>query len=151
MINDDGTQAGLLPRQQALDYAREKGVDLILIAPGVNPPVVKAIDIHKFLYQEEKKAREGKKGQKKSQTKDLQFSLFISDNDKGRIQKKAQEFLTEGNQVRLRLPLRGREMGKRDMAQQKMLGFISGLEGAHITSEPKFQGRVLIAVISRQK
>ncbi|OGK15603.1 translation initiation factor IF-3 [Candidatus Roizmanbacteria bacterium RIFCSPLOWO2_02_FULL_37_19] len=151
VIDADGKQVGVLPRDKAFTYARERGVDLVLVAPGITPPVVKAIDVHKHQYQEEKKLREGKKGIKKSQMKDLQISLFISENDLGRFEKRAQEFIQDGHQVRLKLPLFGRELGKRDMAFELMNRFIQSLENVQTASEPRFQGKVLIAVISRRK
>lgn len=151
VIDEMGLQLGLLTKEEALKQAQEKEMDLVLIAPGIKPPVVKMIDIHKFQYQEEKKNREAGKG-KKNQTKDVQFSLFISQNDLDRQKNKAAEFIDDGHQVRLRLALRGRELGKRDMAMQLMMKFIESLKDkAEVASEPKFQGKVLLAVLVRKK
>ena len=67
--------------QTVRDYAQQNGVDLILITRNIDPPVVKAIELNKYYYQEEKKLKESKKGQKKSQTKDITFGIFIGEND----------------------------------------------------------------------
>lgn len=151
LIGEDGKQIDVLSRQQALDYAKELGTDLVLIAPGSRPPVVKAIDIHKYEYQEQKKLKDGKKGAKKSQIKDLKITLFAHENDLKRLQKRAFDFLNEGHQVRLRLVLWGRQLGKRDMAFTHINSFIKGVDNAEVSSEPKFQGKVLSAVIIKKK
>lgn len=151
LIDDQSEQIGLVNREEALAYAKEHEVDLVLIAAQAKPPVVKAIDYHKFLYQEEKKNKESKKGQKKGGTKDIQISLFIGDGDLVRLARKAQEFLTEGFQVRVKLVLHGREMGKKDMAFVLIKSFISKIEDAIVAVPPKFQGRVIFAVIVKKK
>ncbi len=150
LISDQGEQVGVLSRDEALEYARNNEVDLVLIAPHAKPQVVKAIDFHKFLYQEEKKNKESKKGQKKGGTKDIQLSLFIGDQDLDRLRKKAGEFIAEGFQVRVKLPLRGRELGKQDMAYDLLKEFIGSLEEVTVAVEPKRQGKVIMAVVVRK-
>ncbi|MFS8159002.1 MAG: translation initiation factor IF-3, partial [Candidatus Roizmanbacteria bacterium] len=92
VIDDKGEQVGMYSRQEAFAHAQENDVDLVLIAPQAKPPVIKAIDYKKFLYQEEKKEKESKKTQKKSDTKDIQLSLFIGTNDMERLRNKSLEF-----------------------------------------------------------
>lgn len=151
LIDALGDQVGLVSRDKALAYAQEHGIDLVLIAAHAQPPVVKAIDYHKFLYQEEKKNREGRKGQKKGGTKDIQLSLFIGEQDLERLARKSQEFLAEGYQVRVKLRLKGREMGKQDMAHEHTRSFIARLGEVSLAVEPKLQGRMIMAVVVRKK
>lgn len=151
LLGEDGKQVGILNREEAFAYANEKQVDLVLVAPGTRPAVVKAIDIHKYEYQEQKKLKDSKKGAKKSQIKDLKITLFADDADFTRQQKRASEFLAEGHQVRLRLVLWGRQLGKRDMAFAHIKKFIDGIASAEVASEPKFQGKVLSAVLIKAK
>lgn len=115
------------------------------------PPVAKIIDFKKFLYQEEKKLKEAKKGIKKSIVKDIKLSLFIGAADLERFETKAKEFLEEGSQVRLNLTLKGREMAKRDMGLELMSKFIGSLGEVNISKEPRLEGRVIRAVIARKK
>lgn len=150
LIDEKGEQVGVVSKSEALEYAQNNDVDLILIAAHAQPQVVKAIDFHKFLYQEEKKNKESKKGQKKGGTKDVQLSLFIGDQDLERLKNKAHEFLTEGFQVRVKLPLRGRQLGKTDMARELMNEFIGSLEDATVAVEPKMQGKMIMAVVVRK-
>lgn len=151
VIDSEGKQVGLLSRQEALEAAQQRELDLILIAPHSHPPVAKIIDFKKFLYQEQKKQKEAKKGVKKSTTKDIKFSLFIAEADLQRLVDKGKEFLKEGNQVRLNLTLKGREMGKRDMAIALVTKFIGMLGEVNISKEPRQEGRVIRAVVSKKK
>lgn len=151
VIDDKGKQIGILSKQESLQKAQERELDLVLIAPKANPPVAKIIDFKKFLYQEEKKQKEAKKGIKKSIVKDIQLSLFIGQADLERLINKAKFFFDEGNQVRLNLTLRGREIAKRDMGFALIKKFISHLDLINISKEPRLEGRVIRAVISRKK
>lgn len=152
LITSKGEQIGVVSREEAFAYAKEHEVDLVLIASHAEPLVVKAIDLHKHIYQEEKKNKDSKKGQKKSGTKDVQISLFIGDGDLDRFRKKTIEFLEDGYQVRIRLLLKGRELGKKPMAFEKVNGFIASLgEEAIVAVPPKMQGRVCTAVVVRKK
>jgi translation initiation factor IF-3 len=151
VISDDGKQIGIVSRQQASDLAAEKGVDLVLISGKAVPPVVKVIDLHKFIYQEEKKAKEGRKGQKKSQIKDIAISLFIGENDFLRLVTKAKQFISEGHQVRIKLILRGRELGKKNMAFDLINKFISLLGEISVTTPPRLLNKIILAVVSKKK
>jgi translation initiation factor IF-3 len=151
VIDDQGRQIGVLSKEEALRLAQEKELDLVLIAPNADPPVAKIIDFKKFLYQEEKKQKEAKKGIKKSVVKDIKLSLFIGPADLERLINKAREFLAEGNQVRLNLTLRGREMGKKDMAFDLIKKFIGSLGEINVSKEPRLEGRVIRAIVAKRK
>jgi translation initiation factor IF-3 len=151
VIDQEGKQVGLLSKEDALKQAQALELDLVLIAPNAKPPVAKIIDFKKFLYQEEKKAKEAKKGIKKSIVKDVNLSLFIADADLERMQHKAEEFLGDGNQVRINLKLSGRELGKKDMAYGLMNDFIKKLGDINVSKEPRLEGRVVRAVVARKK
>ena len=151
MVDREGKQLGVLSKDEALKQAQEREEDLILIAPQATPPVAKIIDLKKFLYQEEKKQKEAKKGVKKSTTKDIKLSLFIAEADFNRLAEKGREFLADGNQLRVNIALKGREMGKRDMALEHARKFIGVLGDVTISKEPRIEGRVIRAVVSRKK
>lgn len=152
LINALGEQVGVVSRAEAFAYAKEHEVDLILIAEHTEPLVVKAIDLHKFLYQEEKRNKDSKKGQKKGGTKDVQFSLLTGKGDWDRMLQKAHEFLDEGFQVRIRLRIKsGREFGKTDMIIARVKQFILELGEVTVSAEPKMQGKACIAIVVRKK
>jgi translation initiation factor IF-3 len=151
IIDEAGKQIGILSRQDALKLAEEKELDLVLITNKANPPVVKLIDFKKFLYQENKKLKEARKGIRKSTVKDIKLSIFIAKNDLERLVKKAQEFIKEGYQVRIGLPLRGRELGKKPIAFDLINQFINLVGEVSITKPAKLEGRVIITIIGRKK
>jgi len=151
VIDEQAKQIGILSKQEALNVAQQKGLDLVLIAPKANPPVAKIIDFKKFLYQEKKKQKEAKKGIKKSSVKDLKLSLFIGTADLERLVNRGKEFLNEGNQLRLNLTLRGRELGKKNMAFDLVKKFIGELGEVNVSKEPRMEGRVIRTVLARKK
>lgn len=109
-IGDDGTQYGIISRDEALGKAEELGLDLVLIAPDAKPPVCKIMDYGKFKYQQEKKKKEAKKKQKVIEVKEIKLSVKIAENDVAYKVKHAREFLEAGKHVKFRVFLRGREM-----------------------------------------
>lgn len=151
VIDHEGHQIGVLSKQEALQKAQEAELDLILIAPSAKPPVAKITDFKKFLYQEEKKQKEARKGIKKSTVKDIKVSLFIAPLDLERLINKGKEFLEEGNQVRINLAFKGREMGKHQMGFELIKRFISSLGEVNLSKEPRLEGRVIRAVVSKKK
>lgn len=151
VLDSMGTQLGVMSRQEALNKGREDGLDLVLIAPQAVPPVAKLIEYSKFLYQESKRLKEAKKGSKKSGIKNIKLSLFIGSGDSERLKKRATEFIIEGHQVRISLLLKGREVGKKSMAFDVINNFINSIAEAGISSPPKVQGRIVLAVISKRK
>lgn len=151
VIDKEGKQIGILKKDEALKVAKEAEEDLILIAPNANPPVAKIMDFRKFLYQEGKKQKEAKKGIKKGIVKDIKLSLFIGPADLERMIKKAEDFLNEGNQVRINITMRGRELGKKDLGIELANKVIKSLGELNIAKEPRIEGRVIRAVVSRKK
>jgi len=151
VIDENNKQSGILSKEEALNKAKEQEMDLVLIAPKANPPVAKIINLKKFLYQLEKKEKEGKKGAKKGIVKDIQLSLFIGPADLARLIKKGAQFLEEGHQLRLSLNLKGREITKKTMAFDLMNHYISSLNEIIITKAPKLEGRVIRAIVSKKK
>jgi len=151
VIDNEGKQIGVLSKEEALKLAQEKEMDLVLIAEKAVPPVAKVIDFKKFLYQEEKKLKEARKGIKKSVVKDVKVSLFIGPADFDRLVEKAKDFLSHGSQVRINLTLKGREMGKKDMAFDLLKRFIGLLGDVNVSKEPRLEGRVIRAVVAKKK
>ena len=151
VIDQEGKQIGILSKFDALRQAQNQASDLVLIAPRANPPVAKIIDFKKFLYQEEKKLKEAKKGIKKSIVKDIKISLFIAEADLERLISKAKKFLDDGNQVRINLVFRGREIAKRGMGFDLINKMIKKLGDVNVSKEPRLMGRIISTVVSRRK
>jgi len=118
-VIDENRQAlGVLPTAQAVQLARDRGLDLVEIAPSADPPVCKITDYGKFLYEEHKKDHEAKKHQKQIQIKEIKFRPKISVHDYDFKMKHVKRFLGEGNKVKITVMLRGREKQKPELGQQ---------------------------------
>ncbi|CAA6821748.1 MAG: Translation initiation factor 3 [uncultured Sulfurovum sp.] len=110
VLGDEGEAMGILSRDEALQIADDKGLDLVLVSPEAKPPVAKIMDYGKFKYEQEKKKKEARKNQKIIDVKEVKFSCKIADGDIAYKVKHAIEFLEAGKHVKLRVFLRGREM-----------------------------------------
>jgi len=102
--------------QEALAQAKEKGLDLVEVAPLANPPVCRIMDYGKFLYEQHKKEHEAKKHQKQIQVKEIKFRPKISIHDYTFKIRHVLRFLKEGNKVKITVMLRGREKAKPELA-----------------------------------
>ena len=140
--SDEGTNYGIISTTEALKIADELGLDLVLIAPDGKPPVAKIMDYGKFRYQQEKKKKEAKKNQKVIVVKEIKLSVKIAENDVNYKVKHAREFLEEGNHVKFRVFLKGREMANPQAGVNvlnKVWPMIEDL--AVMDKEPKLEGR----------
>ena len=151
VIDAQNKQVGVMSKQEALQIGYDKQLDLVLIAATAKPPVAKLVDFRKFLYQEAKKEKAARKGIKKSITKDIQISLFIGAADLERMINRGKKFLSDGNQLRVNLMLRGREMKKKPMALALVTRILGQLGEINIVKEPKVEGRVIRAVVTKKK
>lgn len=149
LIGEDDKQIGVLTSEEALEKAKEKGLDLVEIAPKAKPPVVKIVDFGKFLYREEKKLKKQKKGAKTSELKEVRFSPFIADADYKTRLDRIEEFLRERNKVRITVKFKGRQMSAKKFGYELVDRILEDLgELAKIDQQAKFMGRHLIMTIS---
>ena len=148
--SDEGTNYGIISTADALKLADEMGLDLVLIAPDAKPPVAKIMDYGKFRYQQEKKKKEAKKNQKVIVVKEIKLSVKIAENDISYKVKHAREFIEEGNHVKFRVFLKGREMANPQAGVDvlnKVWPMIEDL--AVMDKEPKLEGRYVNMKIGR--
>ena len=140
--SDEGTNYGIISTAEALKVADELGLDLVLIAPDGKPPVAKIMDYGKFRYQQEKKKKEAKKNQKVIVIKEIKLSVKIAENDVNYKVKHAREFLEEGNHVKFRVFLKGREMANPQAGVDVLNRVWPMIEDlAVMDKEPKLEGR----------
>ncbi|WP_034218424.1 translation initiation factor IF-3 [Aliarcobacter cibarius] len=150
--SDDGTNHGIIPTSQALAIADEAGLDLVLIAPDATPPVAKIMDYSKFKYQQEKKKKEAKKNQKVIVVKEIKLSVKIAENDINYKVKHAIEFLEEGNHVKFRVFLKGREMSNPEAGVEVLNRVWHMIEDiAIMDKEPKLEGRYVNLLVTPKK
>ena len=152
MIDEKGTQVGLVLLGEALRMAREKNLDLIQVTEKVDPPVCRIGDYGKYLYTLQKK--EKAKSKKSVVLKGTRIRLNTSLHDLEIRARQAEKFLREGDRVKVELALRGREKGLSHLAEEKIKEFLAILgEKIQVKVEngPKKAGRGLTMIISKGK
>jgi translation initiation factor IF-3 len=137
---------------QASKIAQELGLDLILINESANPPVVRIDDYSKFLYNLEKQEKERKRNSQTQQIKEIQLSPDIADNDLNVKTKKAIEFLSKGDKVKVVLQLKGRQKQMPERGELTILKLITALEEfGDPESFPKLESSKWLAVIKPKR
>ena len=148
VISSDGKNLGTLVTQEAINIARQEGLDLIEISPNANPPVCKIIDIGKYKYDLQKKANKAKKKQKVINLKEIKLRPVTEIHDYNFKIKNAQKFLTKGDKVKFTVQFRGREMQHTHLGHQLMERIINDTTKiGKIEVNPKFEGRQMIMII----
>jgi translation initiation factor IF-3 len=115
LIDDQGEQKGIISFADALAMAREQELDLVEIAPQANPPVCKILDYGKYRFETEKKLRDTKKKQKVTKLKEIRMQPKISGGDLDIKSKHIEEFLNEGDKVKVTIRFRGRELAHTEL------------------------------------
>lgn len=152
VVDETGKQVGVLSRQEALDEAKKRGVDLVEIAPMAKPPVAKIIDFKKFKYLEAKKEREGNKKSGKVEMKEIRFTPFIAQGDFDSRIGKIKEILEDSNRVKVVVKFVGRQITHVEFGHDLIKRILTDLEGAaSADGEPKLQGKQLFLILNPSK
>ena len=142
----------VMPTRQALDMARQEGVDLVEISPNAQPPVCRLIDYSKFLYQQKKHQKEMKAKQVKVEVKEIRFGPQTDDHDYNFKLKHAKEFLEEGNKVRAYVFFRGRSILFKEQGEVLLLRFANDLEEyAKVEQLPRLEGKKMFLFLAPKK
>jgi translation initiation factor IF-3 len=115
LIDDEGGQAGVISTIEALKMAKERELDLVEVSPNANPPVCKILDFGKYRFEQEKKLRASKQNQKVLKIKEIRMQPKIGPGDLDTKAKHVQEFLDEGDKVKVTIRFRGRELAHTDL------------------------------------
>ena len=149
LIDQTGTNRGVVPTQEALSLAQEAGLDLVEIVPTATPPVCKILDYGKFRFQEQKKAAEARKRQKVVEIKEIKLRPMIDDHDYDVKMRAMKRFFEEGDKVKVTLRFRGREMAHQELGY-KLLERVRDelLQVTKVEQEPKLEGRQMVMVLA---
>ncbi|MCB1104785.1 MAG: translation initiation factor IF-3 [Opitutaceae bacterium] len=140
VISPEGKQLGIMSTQSAISLALEVGLELVEVAPNARPPVCRIMDFGKYVYEESKKTSHAKATA--SKIKEIEFTPRIEENDFMTKLRRAEEFLSHGAKVKLRLKFRGREMAHTEIGFDVMKRAIAELAGmGHADADPKLIGR----------
>ncbi len=149
LIDEEGTQMGILPTREALSIARERGLDLFLVQPDASPPVARIMDYGRFKFEQEKRSREAKKKHHVVDVKEIKMRYKIEDHDYQVKLRSAQKFLQEGDKIKVLIMLRGREVQHKDLALGLMGRFLKELDDlAIVDREAKLEGKSVIMILS---
>ncbi len=150
LIDETGENVGVMPPQRALEIARERNLDLVEISPNANPPVCKLMDYGRYKYEQAKKENEARKNQKTITLKDIRLSPRTDEHDVDVKTRKIQEFLADGDRVRISVKFRGAEMRHPDIGRKLLDGIAEVLKGsAIIERSPLMEGKMMSMIVSR--
>ncbi|OIO50780.1 MAG: translation initiation factor IF-3 [Parcubacteria group bacterium CG1_02_44_65] len=150
LIDEKGRNLGVVETSKALQMSRDKGLDLIEIAPQAQPPVCRIMDYGKYKYEQSRKERGQKAKQKQVEIKGVRIGLGTGKHDLEIRARQAEKFLSKGDKVRVEMILRGREKALLNVAFDKLNEFIKMIPvEVKIEQEIKKQPRGLATVISR--
>ena len=124
VIDENGTNLGILETAKAIGIAKERGLDLVEVSSKTEPPICKIIDKGKYQYIQEKKEKKQKAKQKKIELKEIRFGIATSVHDLEIKVKQIEKFFKAGDKVKLEIRLRGRERAHGDLAREKMEKFL---------------------------
>ena len=151
VIDEEG-QIGVMPPQDALRIARERGLDLVEVAPTANPPVCKIIDFGKYLYEQKKRQHEAKKKQVTIEVKEIKFRPATDQHDYNFKMKHAQEILKDGNKVKATVRFKGREITHKELGAALLDRLTTDLaECGQLEFRPRLEGMQMIAIFVPKK
>lgn len=152
VIGPQNEQVGIMKVDDALTYAANNGVDLVLIVPNATPPVCRAIDYGKFCFERDKREKEAKKKQVIVKVKEVQLSCRIEQHDFDTRVNQAKRFLAEGNKVKAVVRFKGREMTHMELGREVIEKFEATLAGVGTAEKkPILEGRFMSIILSPAK
>lgn len=152
MIDEEGEQLGIVPTFQALSIARERGLDLVEVAPNAVPPVCRIMDWGKARYEQSRKERESRRNSKAITIKEVRLQPRTDDHDLETKSRRAREFLEEGDKVKLTMRFRGRENLHPEVGRALLDRLLEQLGPyAVVESSPRLEGRSMSAMLAPKK
>jgi translation initiation factor IF-3 len=152
VIGDEGEQLGVMDVRDAIRAAREKGLDLVEVAPNAEPPVCRIIDFGKYQYEAKKKANEAKKKQVTITVKEVKFRPGTDDHDYDYRMKHAREWLQDGDKVKATIWFRGREMSHRELGARILEKLEHDLaDVGEVEARPRMEGNQMFIVLGPKR
>ncbi|BDR56288.1 translation initiation factor IF-3 [Xylocopilactobacillus apis] len=149
LISDTGEQLGVRSKEEALELAHQRDLDVVLVAPNSKPPVAKIMDYGKYRFDLEKKNKDSKKNQKVVSVKEIRLSPTIDQNDFNTKLNNARKFLTKGEKVKASIRFKGRAITHSEIGREVLEKFIEQTEDiATVESRPKMDGRSMFLMLA---
>ena len=148
VISSDKKNLGTIPIKEAIDMAKQEGLDLIEISPNAKPPVCKITDIGKYRYDLQKKANKAKKKQKIVNLKEIKLRPVTEIHDYNFKLKNAQKFLEKGDKVKFTVKFKGREMQHQQLGADLMLRIKNDItKVGKVEADSRLEGRQMVMIV----
>lgn len=152
LIDQDGSQVGVVSIDEALIQARQASMDLVEISPNVEPPVCRIMDYGKYIFDHGKKKAQQKKNQRQTQVKEIKFRPVTDIGDYRVKMKKIGEFLERGDRVKISLRFRGREVQHQELGVEFINRVKTDLPpNVVVEQEAKMEGRQITMLVAPGK
>jgi translation initiation factor IF-3 len=142
LIDEDGSQIGVIKTDDALRMAQERDLDLVEVAPDSRPPVARLLDYSKYKYEQEQKAKAARKHQQQVNVREIKLRPKIADHDYGTKRGHVERFLRQNNKVKVTIMFRGREQAHPERGRALLDRLYEDVaELATIEQAPQQEGR----------
>src|SRR5574344_2562949 len=149
LIDSEGEQKGIVPIIEALKMAKEQELDLVEVSPTANPPVCKILDFGKYRFEQEKRLRDSRKNSKVLKIKEIRMQPKIGPGDLDVKSKHVQEFLDEGDKVKVTIRFRGRELAHTELGLDVLKEVMKRLKDNYVVEKPAaMEGKFMSMTIS---
>lgn len=148
LIDSNGDQLGVKSRKDALEIARTRELDLVLVAPGAKPPVCRIMDYGKFRFEQQKKDQAARRKQKTVSLKEVRFTPGIGEHDFNTKLRQSRRFIEKGDKVKAAVRFRGRAITHKDLGRDVLERLAEELKDiAVMESRPKMEGRNMFMIL----
>ena len=152
LIDSAGDQRGVMSLTDALQIAQDESQDLVEVSPNADPPVCRAMDFGKYLFEQNKKAQSSRRKQKQVHVKEIKFRPGTEEGDYQVKLRKLREFLEVGDKTKVTLRFRGREMAHKELGAQLLARVRADLEELTMVEQmPQLEGRQMVMVLAPKK
>src|SRR4051812_25207249 len=152
LIGDDGNQVGVVPRDEALAYARQRDLDLVEVAADARPPVCRVLDYSKWKYEQEQKQKAARKHQKQVHVREIKLRPKIATNDYETKKGHVRRFLDSDNKVKVTIMFRGREMSHPERGEALLMKLAEDVEDLGVIEQrPNQDGRNMTMMLGPVK
>jgi len=149
LIDNDGSQVGIITIEEAIELAKSKGMDVVEVSPNASPPVCRVMDFGKFIFEKKKKSQGAKKKQKIIHVKEIKFRPLIEESDYNIKLGKIFKFLEQGDKVKISLRYRGRELRHAELGENLLKRVCDDIANVATTEqEAQREGRQLIMIVA---
>jgi translation initiation factor IF-3 len=149
VVDEDGGQLGVMPTNEALRLAQEKGYDLVEVAPNAVPPVARFLDFGQYKYELTKREKEAKRRQRAVTFKEIRLKPQIGQQDFDTKVRRAIQFLEEGDRVKVAVQFRGRQLTHPHLGRDLLTKFSDQIkEHGVVERQPLLEGRAMSIVVA---